>query len=269
MELFPKPPPCTSMYYTSIPEASLKTSAKSWRRSSSSYGDFFSTIPLQQIEERLNSIATNTEAFDRELESEDPPPFVSTSHASHAPMPDRAIQQHFIHKRTSASLVDGSGQAQVVEIPLELAAPNFYFLRDADGSRRVLEVTDPSLPPTKTRHEEAMATSSVRSMSNVQNSGMQTRHQKDFVDMQSRADKLEKRAREIGAEREQRAASTGAYGETERMTIPRVFKYEHGATLTKRDVEIMMKTRKPNPHPPSATVATAGELIYSSAEDVM
>ena len=61
MELFPKPPPCTSMYYTSIPEAILKTSAKSWRRSSSSYGDFFSTIPLQQIEERLNSIATNTE----------------------------------------------------------------------------------------------------------------------------------------------------------------------------------------------------------------
>ena len=61
MELFPKPPPCTSMYYTSIPEAILKTSAKSWRRSSSSYGDFFSTIPLQQIEERLNSIATNNE----------------------------------------------------------------------------------------------------------------------------------------------------------------------------------------------------------------
>eukprot|EP00960_Hanusia_phi_P008249 235951-Hanusia_phi.AAC.1 len=61
MELFPKAPPCTSMYYTDNSQGATKASAKSWRRSSADYGDIFSTVALQQIEERLNSIVTNTE----------------------------------------------------------------------------------------------------------------------------------------------------------------------------------------------------------------
>lgn len=101
-------------------------------------------------------------------------------------MPDRAIKQHFLTKKTTSAVIDGSGVDQVIQVPEDSAEPQFYYLRDGDGSRKTLEVRDSSVP------EPVPANSSVGGMPvNQQHgndavpfSGMATTYGRMFKDPQ-------------------------------------------------------------------------------------
>jgi hypothetical protein len=47
------------------------------------------------------------------LRTEEPLPAGTSSAFFHAPMPDRAITQHFLARKTTSAVIEGSGQDQV------------------------------------------------------------------------------------------------------------------------------------------------------------
>ena len=111
-----------------------------------------------RAEEKCEQVATlNTESLERPMTTEAPITDIPTTAYFHGPMPDRAISQHFVSRRNTAAIIDGSGQnLQTVEVPMTAADPNFYFLRDGDGTRRTLEVRDETDDVDMRAHGRAM-----------------------------------------------------------------------------------------------------------------
>jgi hypothetical protein len=162
-------------------------------------------------------------------------------------MPDRAIKQHFLTKKTTSAVIDGSGADQVIQVPEDSAEPQFYYLRDGDGSRRTLEVRDTSVP------DPVPANSSVGGMPvNEQHgndavpfSGMSTAYSRQFKDPQLPLDIMEQRARMVTEARLEQSHKGLTYGEQRRITVPKVFKHEMGVATTDRKIEMVCAAQTP------------------------
>lgn len=274
--MHPKAPQCDKVDYNerfaeSLGKQPLQPFAKKWGRSSDVIGVHPMEDQLQKAGDTIARAMISTQALEAPFETAEPMPEMSTTHYVHGPMPDRAIAQHFLHRRTTSSVVDGSGISQVVEVGLEDADPNFYYLRDADGSRKVLEVVDrDGQPPTRAQGSAADALAAEgrpdKSTPAVKHFGGKSHNNSTYIDPSAEAEAIRRRAAEMEARR--RAGSQDpayAVPDEKRITVPHVFEHVMGVHTTNRVVELKMKNMVRDPNPPRACIATADKLIYSSA----
>mmetsp|Transcript_4609 Transcript_4609/g.9208 ORF Transcript_4609/g.9208 Transcript_4609/m.9208 type:complete len:327 (-) Transcript_4609:300-1280(-) len=274
----PKAPLNTQVDYVDEPVGGFppsKPTTRTWGRSSDIIGTHPMGEALKRAEAKIENAMIDTAALEAPMQTEAPMTEISTSHYFHGPMPDRAITQHFLHRRTTSSVVDGSGGNQVVEVPIEDADPNFYYLRDADGSRRVLEVLDKDgQPPLRAQgrsvDEVAQECREERHAPAVRYKGHSSCNNSTFVDQSAGAEEVRRRAAGIEEARRRGTGGGGAKGEMmvnneKRITVPHVFTHINGIPTTDRHTEIKMKTMPRDPNPPRASLSQAYKLIYSSA----
>jgi len=247
-----------------------KPSASKWASTSNmTYGRDDVTPALARAQNEIDSITFDTAPLMGDLQTAAPMTDISTSAYYHGPMPDHAIKQHFLHLKSSSSIVDGSGNIQVVEVPRESAEPGFYYLRDADGSRKTLEVRDPSevAPPPKSESVGGMPRPYATGNPAVPFSGCTSTYSAFFKDPQRELDKTSKKVSDIREGRMEASMRGEVYGETHRITVPKVFRHTMGVPTTDRKTELKMRTMVRDPNPPRATHCTADKLIYSTAPD--
>eukprot|EP00802_Teleaulax_amphioxeia_P007560 Tamp_07567.p1 GENE.Tamp_07567~~Tamp_07567.p1 ORF type:complete len:245 (+),score=50.79 Tamp_07567:1084-1818(+) len=234
------------------------------------WGKFLPDEKLMRADDKFEAALMNAAPLSAPLTTEQPILDIPTSAYFHGPMPDKAIAQHLLHRRTTSAVIDGSGSTQVLEVPMEAADPNFYFLRDSDGSRRVLEVRDTVEPVDMRAHGRALdERSKVQRVGMLQSAAivgpMKSKYAEEFADPVAKADLIERTALEIRNQKAEEAKTSKAYGEQNRIIIPHTFKHEMGIPSIDRKTEILMKTREQPKNPPRAAVAAAKDLIYSSA----
>lgn len=155
---------------------------------------------------------------------------------------------------------------------MESADPNFYFMRDADGTRRVLEVCDVAEPVDMRAHGRALDELSkiqrlgvFKPTPSLKNQGMSSSAAESFKDPIGGLEAIEHAVEEQRIKREQLTRESKPYGETNRIVVPHVFRHENGLATVDRKIEIMMKTREQPKNRPRATLSNAKDLIYSSA----
>lgn len=270
----PKAPPLSTVHYVDEPAKKSIPRASGWNTiSMQTWGKFLPDEAVMRAEEKLYVDDLNTQALSAPMQTEEPILDIPSSAYFHGPMPDKAITQHFLQRKTTSAVIDASGQnVQVVEVPMEAADPNFYYLRDADGSRKILEVRDTMEPADMRAHGRAMDEQSkvqrvgaLKMPSALKNQGMQSTCSTHFADPTNQIELIQRRAEEIRLERKEQAASAKPYGEQTRIIIPHVFKHEMGLATVDRPTEILMMTREQPKNPPGATLSSAKDLIYSSA----
>jgi hypothetical protein len=151
----------------------------------------------------------------------------------------------------------GTGVDQAVEVPAEAAEAQFYFLRDGDGSRRVLEVRDRDAPPAVAARSLGHAAdelsmdlraSMLRQAPAVPNWGFRTTNAAALIDQQLKKDQVERRAAEIAAARA--AAPPVKYGEQHRVAVPKTFTVIDGFPNVNRKNELVPRPAPPRPTPP-------------------
>jgi hypothetical protein len=234
------------------------------------WGRFLPDEKLMRAEDKFEAFLMNAAPLSAPLTTEQPILDIPTSAYFHGPMPDKAIAQHFLHKKTTADIIDGSGATQVMEVPMESADPNFYFLRDSDGSRRVLEIRDRVEPVDLRAHGRA-----VDERSKIQRVGMlksaaivgtmKSKYAEAFGDPVGKADLIDRTAMEIRNKKAEEVKASKPYGEQNRIIIPHTFKHENGVAAVDRKIEILLKTREQPKNPPRASQSWAKDLIYSRA----
>lgn len=72
------------------------------------------TVGLIRAQEEIDNVIVNSAPLEGELETAPPLTDISTTAYFHGPMPDRAIKQHFLTKKTTSAVIDGSGKDQVL-----------------------------------------------------------------------------------------------------------------------------------------------------------
>lgn len=151
----------------------------------------------------------------------------------------------------------GTGVDQAVEVPAEAAEAQFYFLRDGDGSRRVLEVRDRDAPPAVAARSLGhaadelsmdMRASMLRQAPAVPNWGFRTTNAAALTDQQLKKDQVERRAAEIAAARA--AAPPVKYGEQHRVAVPKTFTVIDGFPNVNRKNELVPRPAPPHSAPP-------------------
>uniref|UniRef100_A0A7S0W9T2 Uncharacterized protein n=1 Tax=Hemiselmis tepida TaxID=464990 RepID=A0A7S0W9T2_9CRYP len=265
-----KAPDNSKVDFAQIQREDYKPTTSRWRSTSNTtYGNHTITPNLIRAQTEIDSIVVDSSPLEGELETDPPIVEIPTTAYYHGPMPDRAIKQHFLTKRTTASVIDGSGKDQVLEVAEGSSEPGFYYLRDADGSRKSLEIRDPSMQPP------VPATSSVGGMPMplqpsipaVPFSGLRTQTQRQFGDPQPLVDRLEADAQRVTQQRVADKSRGLTYGEQHRIAVPKVFRHEMGVPTTDRKTEMRMRYMVPDPDPPRATACLADKMIYTSAPD--
>eukprot|EP00290_Baffinella_frigidus_P018701 CAMPEP_0180216766 /NCGR_PEP_ID=MMETSP0987-20121128/16467_1 /TAXON_ID=697907 /ORGANISM="non described non described, Strain CCMP2293" /LENGTH=314 /DNA_ID=CAMNT_0022176039 /DNA_START=33 /DNA_END=977 /DNA_ORIENTATION=+ len=268
------PPVEKADYYLQEDLPKTETTARRWASiNSTTYGNAHEANRMERAETALDyayvKSRPNTQALEEPYVTEPPMMDIPASSFYHGPMPDRAINQHFLHRKTTASVIDGTGMDQTVEVPLEAAEPQFYYLRDGDGTRRVLEVRDNHEPVAirSIGHAGDEMSKELRKINlppAVPNLGFKSTNASTYTDQQGSKDRIERRAAEIAAERAHNPSSR--YGEEKRIAVPQSFTITDGFPTTNRKTELHLKRgyiRDPNP--PRACVSEAAALIYSTA----
>mmetsp|Transcript_2375 Transcript_2375/g.5645 ORF Transcript_2375/g.5645 Transcript_2375/m.5645 type:complete len:322 (-) Transcript_2375:112-1077(-) len=265
-----KAPDLVKVNFAQVQREDYKPTTSRWRSTSNTtYGNHTITPNLVRAQTEIDSIVVDPSPLEGDLETAPPIVEIPTTAYYHGPMPDRAIKQHFLTKRTTASVIDGSGKDQVLEVAEGSSEPGFYYLRDADGSRKSLEIRDPSMPPPvpATASVGGMPMPHQAAIPPVPFSGLRTQYQRQFYDPQPKVDRLENDTKGVTEHRVDSLAHGIPYGETHRITVPKVFKHEMGVPTTDRKVEMRMKYMVPDPDPPRATACLADKMIYTSAPD--
>eukprot|EP00285_Hemiselmis_virescens_P007035 CAMPEP_0173393648 /NCGR_PEP_ID=MMETSP1356-20130122/22232_1 /TAXON_ID=77927 ORGANISM="Hemiselmis virescens, Strain PCC157" /NCGR_SAMPLE_ID=MMETSP1356 /ASSEMBLY_ACC=CAM_ASM_000847 /LENGTH=321 /DNA_ID=CAMNT_0014351703 /DNA_START=33 /DNA_END=998 /DNA_ORIENTATION=- len=265
-----KAPDSGKVNFAQVQRDDYKPTTNRWKSTSNStYGHFMMTPNLMRAQNEIDNIVVDQSPLEGDLETAPPMVDIPTTAYYHGPMPDRAIKQHFLTKKTTSSVVDGSGKDQVLDVAEGSAEPGFYYLRDADGSRKTLEIRDPSMaaPVPASKSVGGMPMPMHPGNPAVTFSGLSTQYIRQYKDPQPRVDKLEKMCQGVTDERVHRLATGVPYGETHRITVPKVFKHEMGVATTDRKIEMRMAHMVPDPNPARATACMADKMIYTSAPD--
>ena len=106
------PPVSSADYYLPASVPKTAPSARRWQSvSRATYGDASAGERMVRAEtaldEAFDKSRPNTQALEEPYYTEPPVMDVPATAFYHGPMPDRAINQHFLHRRTTASVIDG------------------------------------------------------------------------------------------------------------------------------------------------------------------